>query len=64
VIADVGDDDDRGAVVLGDRGGHRTDRAEAGDGHGFSGEIDDLRSVDGVAEGIEERADARRDERG
>ena len=52
-----------GAAVLGDRGGHRADRAEAGDGDRLAGEVDDLRRVHGVAEGVEERADAQRHER-
>ncbi len=63
VIADVGHDDDRRAAVLGDRRGHRADRTEASDGHGLPGEVDDLRRMHGIAEGIEERADAERNVR-
>src|SRR5687767_15751624 len=33
VIADVRDDDHRRAAVFRDRGGHRTDRTESGDGN-------------------------------
>ncbi len=60
VIADVRDHHDAGAAVLGDGGGHGADRTEAGDGHRLAGQVDDLRRMHGVAEGVEEGADAQR----
>ena len=60
VITDVGHDDGARAAVLRDCRGHGADGAKAGDGDRLAGQVTDRRGVDGVAECIEERADAQR----
>ena len=57
VVVDVGDDDVAGAGMAGDRGGHRADRAGAGDQHVLAEHVPLQRGVDGVAERIEDRGD-------
>src|SRR5262249_29779237 len=57
VGVDVGDDDESGAGVLDDGGGHDADRAGAGDQHVLAEQVERQGRVHRVAERVEDRGD-------
>ena len=60
VRVDLGDGDPGRAGDSGDLGAHRADRPVAEDRDGLARQVRDLRRVDGIAQGVQERADSRR----